>query len=148
MRRAAGAMLWAALVAGCVEDKALIETLSKLEDELAQKRQIAQNLTERRHEMDALEQRLEEAVSALSDGGVMPSEVDQVVVPPSPPPIVVAPVGVFESGSDQQRRRRIADTQRRIAELDRVLGEVVNIDRRRAEVEARLKKLEAIRSGR
>jgi type IV pilus assembly protein PilN len=50
----------------------------------------------------------------------------------------------------ERREAAIADTQRRIAELERVIGEVNNIKRRKDEVQAKLaelKKLETARSG-
>jgi type IV pilus assembly protein PilO len=42
--------------------------LKRLEDQLAEKKAIAQNLTERQHEMAALEQRLAEALTELPEG--------------------------------------------------------------------------------
>jgi len=47
-----------------------------------------------------------------------------------------------------RNQQRIDDTQRRIAELEKVIGEVNNINRRRKEVEEKLAVLDKLRRGR
>ncbi len=51
-------------------------------------------------------------------------------------------------GEWERNQSRIADTQRRIQELEKVIGEVNNINKRKKEVEDKLKILNGLRKGR
>ena len=48
----------------------------------------------------------------------------------------------FEGSNGQRRRQQIEDTRRRIAELDKVIGEVERINQRVRVMKAQLKRLE------
>jgi type IV pilus assembly protein PilN len=51
-------------------------------------------------------------------------------------------------GQKQQHAQRIARTQQRIAELEKVIGDVNNLNKRKAEIEKRLKVLDEVRKSR
>jgi type IV pilus assembly protein PilN len=52
------------------------------------------------------------------------------------------------AAEEQRNKDRIAQTQQRINELEKVIGEVNNINKRKKEVEEKLKVLETLRKGR
>lgn len=54
---------------------------------------------------------------------------------------------IFEPDSRSRRRRLIQDTERRIAELDKVLGEVLRLNQRKAGLEAEARALEELNTG-
>jgi type IV pilus assembly protein PilN len=52
------------------------------------------------------------------------------------------------AGDEQRNKERLAQTQQRIDELQKVIGEVNNINKRKKEVEEKLKILDGLRRGR
>ena len=93
----------------------------------------ADNLNEERKAHDALEEELRkgleelpsarEALAALDAEPELPSAVS-----PTPPPL--PPVSLFEGSDGARMRARLADTEARLAQLRKVLGEVERLDAR------------------
>jgi hypothetical protein len=141
MRRLALALL----LCGCNANVDKLEAInSALERQLAEKMAIANNLNEFRREMDRLDAQLAKAMSGL-DGGMpelpkrSPAEMD------APATWVLPEESPLEGSRAKALRQRIHDTQSRIAQLDKVIGEVRNIGARRRDVQDRLDALKALR---
>jgi Tfp pilus assembly protein PilN len=139
---------WVALalvLAGCSPNVAELEAIKAgLEVQLAEKKEIAQLLNDRRRELDALDQRLAEVL----DAGVFFGEVPRVEAPRAPVPVssaMLPPVSVMEGRRCANLRREIEDLQLRIRELEKAIGEVNRIDRRKEEIRQRLKVLAELR---
>jgi DNA repair exonuclease SbcCD ATPase subunit len=132
----------------CNQHVAELEALDvALDQQLAEKMAIANNLGEFRRASERLEAELKEAAAEL-DGGVpaVPATVadETPIVGPTPLP----PVSTFESESTKTLRRRIEEKRRRIAELDKVIGEAKSINRRNSELYRQLELLNELRRGR
>ncbi len=130
-------------------DRALRAAQAELDRALAEKKELADNLNERRRELEGLEHALESGLAELGDGAevgvaLAGSKVEVTPAPKTPSPVLPPPS--FWEGSDAERRRAlITDTQRRIAQLEKVIGEVNHFEERKAEVQAKLAALEQLR---
>lgn len=147
MRRALLAMAVVVWSSGCGKNvDELRAAQATLDRRLAELQSQAEQLATTRREVDALEARLHEAEKDVPERdwpGAGPL-VDEA--PPSAP--IVLPLESTVEGPEAQRlRRQIADTQARIAQLERVVREVRLLDQQKAQLEQRLKAIEARRAG-
>jgi hypothetical protein len=115
-----------------------------LDKQLAEKKAIADNLNEFRRETDRLERELELASAELDAGlpSPLPAAADETG---SVGPMPLPPLSMFEGESSRKLRARIDETRHRIAELDKVIGEVKGINRRNAELYRQLELLNELR---
>lgn len=135
------ALIVAVLVlAGCGRNAELRVLLSDEERQLAQLQAIADKVNEDRHEMEAAEQDLANALAQFP-------EVKAAVEVLKAPPFTLAPPPTFPSlpheslfaGSERaQLRRQLQDVEMRIAQLDKIRREVQQLSARRAHVRRQL----------
>ncbi|MFT3708625.1 MAG: hypothetical protein QM817_13320 [Archangium sp.] len=119
-----------------------------LDAQLADQQARADNLNEFRKELDQLEAQVAEGLIAVPEAE---AEVKALRAKAAPSvPIKAAfptlpPEGSFEGAEGQRLRRTIADTEARIAQLDKVLGELRTLDSRRELLKQELQLIEAKR---
>lgn len=146
MRRALLAVA-VVVVSGCGKNvDELTAARATLDRRLAELQAQAEALPDRRSEVDALEARLHLAEQDAP-------ELDQPAPAPRPddgppgPAVVLPRESTLEGAEAQRLRRQIADTQARIAALERVVREVRHLDQQKRRLEQRLHALEAQRAG-
>ncbi len=134
-------------LAGCTKNVAELRAAQADADRrLVELREIADKLNERRREADALERRVELAAEGLPAETV--AAVDAGVFEPAltATPIVLPEYSPLEGAEAERLRQRISDTTRRIAELEKVIGEVRHVEARKRQLAGKLKALEALRA--
>lgn len=144
MKRAAALLVL--LLSGCADEKALLAALSALESELAAKQERAQQLNERRKELGELELEFARAIAEVPDGGTLDLGHAEIPTAASPAPVVIPPLAAFESARAERLRQQIADTQRRIRELDKVMAVLHRIDGNKRDLEHKIRRLEQLKT--
>lgn len=146
MRHALVAMALAVLTSGCGKNvDALRGAQATLDRRLAELQAQAEALPEMRSEVHALEARIHEAEKDVPERDWPAPTPLHDDAPPGP--TVVLPLESTVEGAEAQRlRRQIADTQARIAALERLVREVRLLDQQKAQLEQRLKAIEARRA--
>lgn len=116
-----------------------------LDRRLAELQESADHLADRRRELERVETRF---ASLLAERGL-----DEKALPPAPPLAAATPTanavalpeaGFFDGPDTARRRDLLLDTQARIKQLERVVGEVHNLDARKRELEWKVKYLESL----
>jgi hypothetical protein len=133
------------MLAGCTQNhSALKAAQASLDRELAGLKAVADSMTVRSRRLSDIEARVQEEVQGR------PSAPLPVAAPsppiPAPASFVLPPPGLFEGAEGARLRDRIMDTERRIAELRRVIKEIETIDARTAELATKLEALRRARS--
>lgn len=102
--------------------------------QLASLQTVAQTLNERRRDTDAAE-------SWLANPKGEPPPVKAFPPFTSFRPRSLPPPSVLETAAAQRQRDQISATERKARELERIVAEVRSIEKRRAELEEKIKKL-------
>jgi hypothetical protein len=123
VRRASPLLLFACACG--VNEEALRAADDQVSRRLAERVEIARDLSDTRRQLDLIEQKW----TALG-----------VPLPPlaPEPPVVLPPRSRFEGAEAERLRIRIAENEARVRELDKVIGEVGRINERRRQLEERL----------
>lgn len=146
MRRALLVMAVVVWSSGCGKNvDELRAARATLDRRLAELQSQAEQLITARREVAALEARLHEAEKDVPERD-WPAPVALHDDAPPGPTLVLPPESTVEGPEAQRLRRQIADTQARIAALERVVREVRLLDQQRAQLEQRLKAIETRRA--
>lgn len=132
------------LLCGCTKNhQELKARVDQLDRRLAERMALASNLDDYRKENAALEAELKSELDAHPEALAVADGValEPVAVPAPTSPL---PKESFLEGAEGARlRARISDNQRRLAELDKLIGEDSKLTARRRRIE---KQLRAVRS--
>lgn len=135
------APLAALLLGGCSTNVEQLRSMQAEADRrLTVRKEAADNLNERRRELDALKETLH---AAEKDGLAPRRSFAQPSSSPLPrePPLIPPPESPFEGSEASRRRVQLAETQRRIAELDRIIREVDHIEEQKRDLAQKLEAL-------
>jgi DNA repair exonuclease SbcCD ATPase subunit len=121
---------------------------STLDLQLARQQAMADNLNELRRELDTLEVQVAQGLNEVPEAEAELRALRAKPLAASPftttfPPL--PPEGSFEGAEGRQLRMRIADTQMRIVQLGKVIGELKNLDARRERLKQELQIIESKR---
>jgi outer membrane murein-binding lipoprotein Lpp len=125
------------LLSGCTKNHAELEARLAADDaQLAAQQSIAERLNESRRELEAAEAELARALVEFPEEQANLEEPTPPSAPPTfaPPP----PESMFEGSEGARLRRQIQDTEARIIQLSKVLGEVGRLNGRREQVKRQL----------
>ena len=139
------------LLTGCTKNHAELKAReAQLDRRLAASMALAQNLIKHRQEIESLETKLQlaleldpsarEAIEAIALEPAAPAG-------PAPEP-PLPPESMFEWAEGARLRLRITESQRRLAELDKVLGEVGGLGAKRQLLERKLAAISKLREQR
>lgn len=131
----------ALLLCGCTKNHAELRSrLADADRQLAAQQAAAQRLNDDRRALDQAEDELVRALAEFPEG--KPTLEEAPLPPPVKPTFApLPPESAFEGAEGARLRRQIEETQRRITELARVLGEVEKINARRRHIERQLAQL-------
>lgn len=136
-------------VAGCTKNHAELKaTQAILDRQLADQMERADNLNTLRKEIDDLEQKVADGLSTTPEAK---AEIDALIAKTPTAPIGPAfpplpPESAFEGAEGTRLRARILDTEARISQLGKVLGEIHKIEGRKERLTQALKVLEERRA--
>lgn len=131
-----GAIVFAAwLLGGCAVNEAELKAIqAQLEERVAQLEKTAQRLKGYQLELGRLEKHLVEL-----GAGLPPVSLHERRPSPS---TAVPPVSPLEDSDAARLRAQIAQTERRLTELNSLVGDLDYLDQRRKQLEERLGRLE------
>ncbi len=125
------------LLCSCTKNHAELKARLAADDaQLAAQQEIAEHLNEMRRELDAAEAELATLLAEYPEE----KTALEAPSPPSPPPTFapLPPESLFEGSEGARLRRQIQDTEARILQLSKVLGEVGKLDARRQQLKRQL----------
>ena len=126
------------LLAACTLHQAELTAIQvSLDKQLAEKVEIAQNLNQYRRELDELELKVRSA-----GGGPLPEVTPPLKLEPA---LALPPESFFEGEDGKRRRIQIAQTRRRILEIEKLIGEVNNVEVRKKQATEKLRALNEAR---
>lgn len=132
------------VLSGCHQNRqALLDRQEQLDRRLASAKAVADSLFEHRRAMDALEEEVASGLAAFPEAQADDDEPQEPTAPSPLPPL--PPEGAFEGREGASLRERIADSERRLAQLNKVLGDFESRfakERRLRRTLARIKQLE------
>jgi hypothetical protein len=129
------------LLTSCTQHRSELEAAeAALEAHLRAQVEVGSTLNERRKLKDAIEAQ----VRALAEGKPMEPLPKFAPMPPIPtaPSVTLPAEGRFEGSGGAMLRARIAQTQARIKEMDRLLNELAVREQERLELEKKLEELQ------
>lgn len=136
-------------ISGCTKNHAeLRATQAILDRQLADQQERADNLNELRKEIDELEQKVAAGVAAdpavKAEIDALSAKTPTAPITPAFPPL--PPESSFEGAEGARMRARILDTEARITQLGKVLGELHKIDAHKEQLQQALKIIEERRA--
>lgn len=139
------AMIALVALCGCSKNRDQLRAIrDRMQIELAERQELAANLSERRKEIDALEAELAEARDAGIKIDDLPAPAGVKPSTPLPPP-ELPPPSIWEGTESERTRTQILELHKRIAELDKVIGEVNQVEARKRELARRLDRIKQIK---
>jgi hypothetical protein len=126
------------LLCGCTRNHAELQArLAAADAQLATQQSIAEKLNENRRELEQAEAELEKAFVEYPEEK---SALEEAPAPPSAPPTFppLPPESLFEGSEGARLRRQIQDTEARIIQLSKILGEVGRLNGRREQLKRQL----------
>lgn len=140
--------MWRVLILlqlSCVQNRTALEAAeAALEAHLRAQVEIGNSLNERRKLKESIEARLQ----AAAEGRPIEPMPEFAPLPPIPtaPSVTLPAEGLFEGSQGAMLRARIAQTQARIKELDRLLSELAVREKERVELQQKLEELQKTRT--
>jgi hypothetical protein len=139
-------------VSGCRKNhELLLARQAELDRRLAEGMELADNLNEHRKELVVLEREVTAALDDAPQARDAVARLDEkplVREPLTGPPTPLPPVSAFEGATGTQLRLRIADTERRLVQLSKVLGEVEGLKSRKLRLQQELELIKGVRAER
>jgi hypothetical protein len=137
---------------GCRKNhELLLDRQAELDRRLAEGMELADNLNEHRKEIEVLEREVTAALDDVPEARDAVARLDDqplVHEPLTGPPTPLPPESAFEGATGTQLRLRIADTERRLVQLSKVLGEVERLKSRKLRLQQELEFIKRVRAER
>lgn len=146
--RALPFLLLLVTVSGCQKNRELLHARQEeLNRQLAEAMEIADTLNDERRAIAALEARvkagLDEVPAAREAIGAIEA---QPVVATVPPPLTpLPPQSAFEGSEGARRRLQIAETEQRLAQLQKIVGEAYRLRPQKTRLQRQLEVIEGLR---
>lgn len=139
------------VASGCIVNHAELDShQAALDRELAMAMEKADNLNELRKDADALEQQVLAGVqefTELADEWKAVQAMPGAVITPRPP-LLLPPESLFEGSGGAVKRRRLADSDARVRQLEKVIAEVVQLELRNQRARRMLTTIDKARAAR